>query len=56
MIRLLVRNGVEASLHIWDGLGHAFFLDARLPESREAFAVMADFFKSHPGNDHKPTR
>lgn len=45
--RLLIRNGVDATLHAWDGLGHAFFLNPDLPESKEAFRVMADFFAAH---------
>jgi monoterpene epsilon-lactone hydrolase len=45
--RELVKAGVEADLHVWDGLGHAFFYDASLPESREAFDVMARFFRKH---------
>ena len=40
----LVKAGVDAELHMWDGLGHAFFYDIDLPESREAFQVMTDFF------------
>jgi acetyl esterase/lipase len=47
--RELVRAGVEADLHVWDGLGHAFFYDHTLPESREAFGVMAAFFTRHLG-------
>ncbi|CAN7460463.1 alpha/beta hydrolase fold domain-containing protein [Phenylobacterium sp. LjRoot225] len=43
--RELVKAGVEADLHMWDGLGHAFFYNIDLPESREAFQVMADFFR-----------
>jgi hypothetical protein len=43
----LVKAGVEADLHVWDGLGHAFFYNIALPESREAFQVMADFFERH---------
>jgi acetyl esterase/lipase len=45
--RELVKVGVEADLHVWDGLGHAFFYNIDLPESREAFQVMADFFEKH---------
>lgn len=45
--RELVKAGVDADLHIWDGLGHAFFYDIDLPESREAFQVMANFFEKH---------
>ena len=45
--RELVKAGVDADLHMWDGLGHAFFYDSYLPESKEAFAVMATFFRKH---------
>jgi acetyl esterase/lipase len=45
--RLLVRNGVQASLHVWDGLDHAFYTQTDLPESREAFDVMVRFFQSN---------
>lgn len=45
--RELVKAGVEADLHVWDGLGHAFFYDSSLPESKEAFAVMSTFFRKH---------
>lgn len=45
--RELVKAGVDADLHMWDGLGHAFFYDIGLPESKEAFAVMATFFRRH---------
>lgn len=44
--RLLIRNGVDAQLHIWDGLGHAFFLDPSLPESNEVWTVIARFMQS----------
>jgi acetyl esterase/lipase len=45
--RELVKVGVAADLHVWDGLGHAFFYDSGLPESREAFDVMTGFFQKH---------
>lgn len=45
--RELTKAGVDADLHVWDGLGHAFFYDPNLPESREAYAVMARFFAEH---------
>lgn len=45
--RDLVRAGVDAELHMWDGLGHAFFYDPTLPESQEAYRVMAEFFARH---------
>jgi len=40
----LVRSGVEAELHVWDGLPHAFWYNSELPESREAYDVIARFF------------
>jgi monoterpene epsilon-lactone hydrolase len=45
--RELVKVKVDAELHVWDGLGHDFFSNIDLPESREAFDVMADFFRKH---------
>lgn len=47
--RELVKAGVDARLHVWDGLGHAFFYDPALPESREAFDVQAAFFRRQLG-------
>jgi monoterpene epsilon-lactone hydrolase len=45
--RKLVNAGVEAELHVWDGLWHAFFMDPDLPESREVYKVVASFFARH---------
>jgi epsilon-lactone hydrolase len=45
----LVKLGVETELHIWEGLTHAFLLDSRYPESREAYDVIARFFNKHLG-------
>lgn len=42
--RDLVKAGVDADLHVWDGLWHAFFTDPDLPESRDAYDVIAHFF------------
>lgn len=47
--RLLANAGVEADLHVWDGMWHSFFSDPELPESKEAYAVMAKFFDRHLG-------
>lgn len=44
---VLVGSGVEADLHVWEGLGHAFFYDVDLPESRAAYAVIVRFFDEH---------
>lgn len=40
----LVKAKVDARLHVWDGLFHAFLYNSDLPESREAYDVIADFF------------
>jgi epsilon-lactone hydrolase len=47
--RALTKAGVEADLHIWDGMGHCFFIDVDLPESQEAFAVVTKFFNTRLG-------
>lgn len=47
--RDLTKAGVEADLHLWDGLGHCFFNDADLPESKEAYVVISKFFDKHLG-------
>lgn len=41
----LVRQGVPADLHLWDGLGHTFLYNPELPETDEAFNVIAAFFR-----------
>ena len=43
----LVAAGVDADLHVFEGLGHYFFADTTLPESKQAFAIMAKFFDAH---------
>lgn len=43
----LVRNGVAADLHVWDGMWHSFMSDPEPRESGEAYAVVAKFFKTH---------
>ena len=45
----LTRVGVEAELHVWDGMWHAFFFDPDLPESQEVYRVVAGFFERHLG-------
>lgn len=47
--RLLTKAGAETDLHVWDGMWHSFFSDPELPESKEAYAVMARFFDKHLG-------
>jgi len=45
----LTREGVDAELHVWDGLPHAFWYNSDLPESREVYEVIARFFDRHLG-------
>ena len=46
---VLVAQGVDADLHIWEGLLHGFFLDPDLPQSQEVYAVIVKFFDTHLG-------
>jgi len=41
--------GVKSELYLFDGLDHGFFSDARFPESRLAFKLIAQFFKENLG-------
>jgi acetyl esterase/lipase len=43
----LVKLGVDAELHVWEGLFHGFFYNPDVPESRDAFNVMINFFDRH---------
>ena len=43
----LTKLGVEAELHLWDGLFHGFFYDPDVPESRETYDVTVKFFDNH---------
>ena len=43
----LMELGVPSELHVYEGLIHYWFADTGLPESRQAFRVMADFFERH---------
>jgi len=45
----LSKAGVDAELHVWDGMWHAFFMDPDLPESQEVYAVVVKFFNRHLG-------
>jgi acetyl esterase/lipase len=47
--RLLDDAGVSAELHVWDGMWHSFFSDPEMPESKEAYAVIVNFFDRHLG-------
>jgi epsilon-lactone hydrolase len=43
----LVGLGVDAELHVFEGLMHYFFADTSLPESRQVFDIVARFFDGH---------
>ena len=44
-----MKLGVEAELHVWEGLFHGFFYNADVPESKDAFNVIIKFFDRHLG-------
>jgi acetyl esterase/lipase len=46
----LTKAGVDAELHLWDGLWHAFFMNPDLPESKEVYAVTVKFFDRRLGH------
>ncbi len=49
--RKLRRAGVEAQLEVFEGESHAQYqFDDRVPESKEAFTEIADFFGQHLGH------
>lgn len=45
--RAFLRAGDHPTLIVFDALPHAFWNDASLPESKEAYQEMADFFTTH---------
>lgn len=45
----LIKAGVEADLHVWEGMWHCFFTDVDLPESNEMYDVTTKFFDRHLG-------
>lgn len=48
----LTKLGVEADLHVWEGLGHATFAyNPRLPETDEVHWVIVNFFDKHLGQE-----
>jgi epsilon-lactone hydrolase len=48
--RHFYESGVDAPMVVFDGLPHAFWNNVELPESREAFKVMAEFLDKHVGD------
>jgi epsilon-lactone hydrolase len=47
--RAYLRAGVETQLVVFEALPHAFWNNAKLPESKEADGLMAKFFDTHLG-------
>jgi acetyl esterase/lipase len=46
---LLVKQGVDADLHVWEGMFHGFFYNIDVPESRDCYDVIVKFFDKHLG-------
>ena len=47
----LVKHGVEAELHVWDGLFHGFFYNPDVPESRDCYDIIVKFFDRRLGRN-----
>jgi acetyl esterase/lipase len=45
----LVKAGVAADLHVWEGMWHGFLEDFELPEAEEARDVIVRFWRRHLG-------
>lgn len=45
----LIKLGVEANLHVWEGLDHVFHYNPDLPESQELNEVIIKFFNKYLG-------
>jgi epsilon-lactone hydrolase len=48
--RHFYESGVDAPMVVFEGLPHAFWNNVELPESREAFKVMAEFLDKNVGH------
>jgi epsilon-lactone hydrolase len=46
---LLVEANVDAELHVYEGMWHAFLIYSELPESQAAYQVITRFFDRHLG-------
>jgi acetyl esterase/lipase len=49
---ILVQQGADADLHVWEGLEHAFYFDPDLPQSREVHEITIKFFARHLGRQN----
>jgi monoterpene epsilon-lactone hydrolase len=45
----LVKQRVDAALHVWEGMFHGFFYNPDVPESRECYDVIVRFFAERLG-------
>jgi acetyl esterase/lipase len=45
----LVKNGVDARLHVFEGMFHGFMYNPDVPESRATFDVVTAFFARNLG-------
>lgn len=45
----LVKRGVDADLHVWEGMFHGFFYNPDVEESRECYDVIVRFFADRLG-------
>jgi acetyl esterase/lipase len=53
--RRLIRAGIDARLHLWDGLEHCFMYNPDLPESQEAYGVLTRFLEEQLDRLEAPT-
>ena len=51
--RRLAAAGVSSRLFLFDGLPHAFFMWPQIPESREVYRIVAEFFDQELGTEVK---
>lgn len=47
--RQLIRLGIPAELHIWEGLEHCFHYNIELPEANELHRATVQFFELYLG-------
>ena len=45
----LVKAGVDADLHVWEGMFHGFFYNPDVPEARDCYNVIVKFFDTRLG-------
>jgi acetyl esterase/lipase len=48
--RCLRRAGVPVDMQLWEGMWHCFFYDTELPESTEAYTILAHHFADNLGS------